>query len=323
MEKKLIDDLYKSYSLQCYQVTPITGGWLNQKWKILTNKGEFLVKQFSHQRFTKEKLKLIEEALQRQIILANAGVTCPSIIQYKTKAIRFLDNETSYLVMEFCLGEIKNSETITISQIQSLGSTCGLMHKTFSLLPIDSVDGYPIDCQQVIDSLWNFFYTKSQNCSLVASSEYQHAVYSLEPILKQLNKDFFNKLPIGIAHEDFTFDNILFDSDGVSAVIDFDRNCYSYLWHDIGRAIMCFAFDGKDLNNKKIAAFIKGYSQHLELTLSDIISALWITCCIETPWWIQPEFFLEDRGKAVRFKDEILWIHQHWFELESILFLDR
>jgi homoserine kinase type II len=319
MDSSIIADLKDSYGLTCNQITPVTGGWLNQKWKVSTNKNDLLVKQFSDKRFSREKLKLVESALQRQIYLEQNGVVCPAIRQCGGKAIRLLDNETAYMIMDFRMGKVENPNTITKMQMHSLGRACGLMHKAFSRLPVNSVKGYPINSSEIIDSLWDNFHTRRQECSSSPTTEYQKAVLAQEPILKQLTNEFFDKLPKGIAHEDFSSDNILFEVDYVSAIIDFDRNHYSYIWHDIGRAILSFALIGNRLDIEKILAFLEGYSQHLVLTLPNIADALRLSWCIEIPWWIQPEYFSENRDKAVRFKDEILWLTKHWFELDSLL----
>lgn len=69
MENRIITDLKNSYGLTCNQITPITGGLLNKKWKVSTEKGELLIKQYSIKRFDKKNLDLIESRLQRQISL--------------------------------------------------------------------------------------------------------------------------------------------------------------------------------------------------------------------------------------------------------------
>lgn len=143
----------------------------------------------------------------------------------------------------------------------------------------------------------------------------------MEPILKQIDDTFFDKFARGFAHEDFQPGNILFVADGVSAVIDFDRNGYSYIWHDIGRAVLSFALEGDMLNTDKIRAFVEGYSRHLPLAVSDIADILRLSWCIETPWWIKPEFFGACDEIPKRMKDEMLWLTRHWFELDDLLLI--
>ncbi|WP_291581782.1 phosphotransferase [Clostridium sp. UBA6640] len=319
MEDSIIADLKDSYGIICNQITPATGGLLNLKWKVSTEKGELLVKQYSTRRFRREQIERIEPALQRQIILEKKGVPCPFLWQYGDRIIRWLDDKTAYMVMDFRLGKIEKANTITITQMQSLGSTCAIMHKAFSQLLEPLVKSLPVFGGYTMELLWENFNSRMTKCLPGTHVEYRKALLELEPILKQLSTKFFDKFPKGLAHEDFQPGNILFDVDCVSAIVDFDRNCYSYIWHDIGRAILSFALEGNVMNVEKVYAFLEGYTQHLELTLPNIADALRLSWCIETPWWIQPEFFRECDEIPKRFKDEMLWLTEHWFEIDSLL----
>jgi homoserine kinase type II len=319
MENNIIADLKESYGITCIEIIPVTGGWLNQKWKVSTNKGELLVKKHSNERFNSRQLKKIESALQRHIILEKTHIPCPFIWQYGGRAIRMLNDETAYMVMGFRSGRTENADTITITQMHSLGSSCGLMHKAFSQLPMPSVKSLPVYGGYTMDLLWDNFNSHMMKCSSDAHVEYRKALLAQEPILKRFGTEFFDKFPKGFTHEDFHSGNILFEVDCVSAVIDFDRNCYSYIWHDIGRAIMSFALEGNIMNIEKVNAFLKGYSEHSVLTLPNIADALRLTWCIEILWWIQPEFFEECNELSKRFKDEMLWLTEHWFEIDLIL----
>lgn len=312
-------DLKGSYGLTCTHITPVTGGWLNRKWKVSADTGELLVKQFSCERYRKGRLHLIEAALQRQIALEGSGVPCPRIRQCEGRAIHLLNDETAYMVMEFCPGKTESPNTVTLSQMQSLGETCGLMHKAFSRLPVVTVEGFPIHSGQMIDSLWENYRTRLQECPASSPAGYREALIAQEPILQRLTARFFSRLPKGIAHEDFSPDNMLFDGDHISAIVDFDRNHYSYIWHDVGRAILSFALKDGRLDMEIIHAFAEGYSRHGALSLSDMADILRLTWCMEVPWWIQPEFFEENHAKVMRFKDEMLWLTEHWFDLDNLL----
>ncbi|MBU3129974.1 phosphotransferase [Clostridium tagluense] len=319
MEDKIIVDLKESYGITFNQITPVTGGLLNQKWKVSTEKGELLVKQYSTKRFRRESIELIESSLKRQIILEKNSVPCPFLWQCGDRVIRWLDDKTAYMVMDFRSGKTENPDTITITQMRSLGSACAVMHGAFSQLLEPSVKKLPVFGGYTMDLLWENFNSRMTQCSPDVHVEYRKALLELEPILKQLSTKFFDEFPKGFTHEDFHSGNILFDVDCISAVVDFDRNCYSYIWHDIGRAILSFALEGNIMNVEKVCAFLEGYSQHSALTLPNIADALRLSWCIEIPWWIQPEFFGECDKIPKRFKDEMLWLTEHWLEIDSIL----
>jgi|GEM_PF-293811 len=344
MDGKIVDDLRKSYGVTFDEISVVTGGWLNRKWRISSNFGELLVKTFSYERYQQRSVELIDEALQRQAMIKRNGSKCPRILLPRVSGgiVRFLDDRTAYMVMEFCPGHIETQATVTQSQMRSLGDACGKIHAEFAKLPHESARGFPIDSVRLIDSLKDNFSNRMNRFSSAAEDEsaptnstnaesknrlahssnaaYKNAVISLAPILNQLTPAFLDALPKGIAHEDFSPDNMLFDFDEVTAILDFDRNCYSFLWHDIGRAVLSFALDLERglIDFDKVRSFIDGYVLHLPLTITDIADALRITWCIETLWWIQPEFFEENKEKIVRFKDEIVWLTDNWARLDSI-----
>ncbi len=319
MNISLIEDLEHYYGVTCSSITPVMGGYLNKKWKVSTGQGDLLVKQFSPQRFGREKLKLIEEALQRQIFLYQNGGPCPAVRQCHDRAIRRPDPETAYVVMDFDPGKSETPGTVTAAQMSSLGKACGFMHKTLSQLPTSSVKGYPLPTgQQQIQSLWENYYLRMKEARFNSSLEFRKAVLSQKIILKQLKCEFFDRLPQGIAHEDFSPDNILFEGDRVS-IIDFDRSSYSYLYHDMGRAILSLALEDQTLNPDKTNAFLKGYCQRFEVDFPDVADVLRLTWCLEIPWWIRPEFFEENTSpKIKRFRREMQWLTEHWFELEEL-----
>ena len=318
MEDRILADLRKSYGITVRQFTPVTGGLLNLKWKASTDQGDLLVKQYSTRRFRREQIERIESALERQIILEKEGVPCPMIWKNDGHILRWLDDETVYMVMAFHAGKTENAETITIGQLRSLGSACTVMHNAFSLLPEPSDKRLPGFGGYTMDALWQNYNARRAECTPDMPMEYQEALHMQEKILRQLDASFFHTFPKGFAHEDCHAGNILFHADRLSAIVDFDRNCYSYVWHDIGRALLSFALDSNGMNVAKVRAFLDGYALHAPLALPDIAQALRLSWCIETPWFIQPGYFEPDCNETgKRLKDEVLWLTENWFNLEE------
>ena len=319
MDAVIREDLKKTFGWERMQIEEIEGGWMNRKWKITTAAGIFLVKQFSRKRFGERQLLQIRDALVRQTAVREDGVPCPAILYADGQPMRFLGDasKTVYMVMTFCDGHMETPDTVTAEQMYSLGGTCGNMHRAFRRFSPDGVKGYPMDGERLLEELRENFRLRRNDPS--PSPEYHAAVDAQEKILAALDPTFFERLPKGIAHEDFAPDNLLFDAQGVTAVLDFDRCSYGFRYHDAGRALMSLAWNRGTLDPEKVLAFIDGYAAYLPLTPADVPDILRITWCIEAPWWVRPEFFADCAPKVARFRDEILWLTENWFGLDSFI----
>lgn len=343
MEEAIRADLESSFGLHGDSVNPVSGGWMNRKWKLVCGGKEWLVKQFSRKRFSQKQLNWIEESMQRQIIAQREGVPCPRVLSFRGKVLRTLADGTTYMVMEFCPGVMLDHNTVMTDQMYSLGRACGQIHRTFSALPPQGVRGYPLDRKSVLHELREHYRTQMEECGKASeeggpagsSSDFSDSSAEFFPkffralererrILEKLPADFFDRLEMGIGHEDFTPDNMLFSGNEVSAILDFDRSQYGYRLHDVGRAILSFALKDGEMDLKKAYAFLEGYGEWmafgesgragcsgdwLERTLSD---ALRITWCIEAPWWVKKGVFAGASVKPGRFLEEITWVGEWW-----------
>ena len=309
-------DIMQIHGLSVGQMVPMEGGWLNRLWKVATNRGDLLVKQFSHERYTAIKLQDIEAALQRQILVSRQGVPAPAIWLVDGKVIRHMGENITYMLMDFCQGKNLGAETISMDQLRDLGRVLARMHQGFAMLPSESAHGYPLDGKAQYQKLVDSYQSQMQQAHQYPDS-YQKAIKAVGTVLPHISEEFFERIPKGIAHEDCSSDNFLFDSDRVAAIIDFDRNQYSYVWHDIGRCLLSFAWSKGTMNWEAVHVFQEGYHEVLPLSSENIVDAFRITWCIEVFWWIQPDMFISQRGKATRFRDEILWLTEHWEALET------
>ena len=307
MPASIVRDLHAAFGLTFSEALPVSGGWLNQKWRISTERGPLLVKQYSLQRYRPDKLVRIEEALQRQLLAREKGVRCPFLLQRDGKVLRRPDPETVYMVMEFCKGRIETPETLSPVQMESLGETCGQLHRVLSELPAEPV--LPTAGGYSLILLERFFSEKRDG-----PAAYSRAIRRAEEIFLGLDQRLFDQ-PRGLAHEDIQPGNLLFDEQGVTALIDFDRCCFSFPAHDIGRALLSFALGEEGISREKADAFREGYSRYLPLSIDDLQNALRLSWCIELPWWFTPDFFRKCSGVPARFLWEMRWITEHWERL--------
>lgn len=216
--QQLISDIQRSYGLSVSDARRLDGGYLNCLWYLRTDRGERLAKQFSPRRYTPEKLDALEAALLRQETVRQMGVACPQIFLYQGHALRRTDTAHAYCIIEFCPGKNETAESIGVGQAESLGSACAAVHNAFSRLPVQDVKGFPIREETLLPELWTNYHNKAAVLD-GTPPEYQAALLAQPAILEQFDAGFFIRQPKGIAHEDFTPDNVLFDDGGVRAVI--------------------------------------------------------------------------------------------------------
>jgi homoserine kinase type II len=112
-ERSLWEDLKKDaegrFDLHIFKNMPIKRGWLNQKWKIETNKGIFLLKQYNRERIKKYDLDTIRTALQTQNRCFKHGVPCPELLGHGGELLHQTSNGELYTIMRFMEGNLINA----------------------------------------------------------------------------------------------------------------------------------------------------------------------------------------------------------------------
>ena len=86
MGEEIRADLKCSFGLHADSATPVSGGWLNRKWKLVCDGKAWLVKQYSRKRFNQKQLDWIEQPMQRQLIAKKEGVPCPVRFLFRGKS---------------------------------------------------------------------------------------------------------------------------------------------------------------------------------------------------------------------------------------------
>jgi homoserine kinase type II len=91
--------------------------------------------------------------------------------------------------------------------------------------------------------------------------------------LKEIKKDWPSKLPQGIIHGDLFIDNIFFNKNKLSGVIDFYFAANDIFMYEIAICINALCFDYKkskfEMNKQKIKKLIKGYESVKKISLKE------------------------------------------------------
>jgi homoserine kinase type II len=91
--------------------------------------------------------------------------------------------------------------------------------------------------------------------------------------LKDIKKNWPKKLPHGIIHGDLFIDNIFFNRNKVSGIIDFYFAANDYFMYEIAICINALCFDNKnskfEINKKKVKSLIEGYENIKKISLKE------------------------------------------------------
>ena len=314
----LSDAVERLFGLHIEEATPINMGYLNLKWKIQTEKGIYVIKQISRERYASHDFKKIKSeqdlALREQVRQYENGTLCPKVVKDKDNVIHKSSSEERFIIMEYEDGDNFFPGTLNEHQMFSLGQMTGHMHNV-------SNDGtYPKDKRPKFNPLkveerlnyWNSFYaTVEENNNL------SELVAKQIKATEQFNLDLINTCETGWAHRDLWVDNLLFNGDQLSSILDFDRFNFDYPELDIARAIMSGALKGNVFQSNSAKAFLKGYKTNRNLEQGVFARSLYLLWYLESPWWIRSNIN-KDRYQEVQFQDEMNWLGENLYELDQM-----
>ncbi|MGA4720919.1 phosphotransferase [Fictibacillus nanhaiensis] len=295
--------------------TPINRGWLNQKWKIETNQGVFLIKQYNKERMKRYDLSTIQSALHTQNRLFSQGIACPELLVYKGELLQKSSQGELFTVMRFMEGSIVSPGNLTSSQIQSLGEEVGKLHTLLNdgTLSAKSETLFKIPS---IEERVEYWQSEIHKCDEQGLDHIRSLMDLQKTATLALDREQFNNLTRGWCHRDLWVDNLLFSENQLSAILDFDRMNYDYLELDIGRLIISTCLQNNTLNRKAVQAFLKGYNHTNELSVERLVISLKLVWYMESTWWI--DIHPHEGEPPKRFQQEMVWLarHQHGLKKE-------
>jgi homoserine kinase type II len=248
------------FGFKLYSWEPISLGWLNLKWKLATDRGEFLLKVYHTQRFS--DIDVLSRALQQQQRLYNTGFPSPELLTVKGEVLhRFHD--LKFIIMRFCPGKIVKPKQMNKQQMYELGTVTGKMHRILndSSIGVEITPQFIPQCRNERLFHWNNVIKDAKN------NDKPHLISNIELQLRlteTIDIDSFGKSTAGWTHGDLWVDNLLFFDNKVSAVLDFDRLNFNYPELDVARAIMSWAFYNGILRTDFASAYLAGYRKENE-----------------------------------------------------------
>ncbi|MBT2291651.1 phosphotransferase [Paenibacillus albidus] len=318
--QEIYEDLQESctklFNLDFLNPRPLSLGWLNLKWRVESKEGQWVLKQFSKERYSGyDADKVLSEqktALEEQQRQYKAGIPCARLLAHKGEVMHYSTGGERFVVMEYIAGEHVPAGTLNGQQMYNLGRTCARIHNVAN-------DGHYVQsgpaATQIPSRSERIGYWKS----LLDKARQTHILQLLNRQLTaacQWEDDLIAGCVQGWAHRDLWTDNLLFNGNELAAVLDFDRFAYDYPELDIARAVMSGAFNTEDLDRDAAAAFVEGYRTERDLPEGSLSRALYLLWSLESVWWIKAEME-GDRPQPLRFAREMDWLATNFTQLQQ------
>lgn len=322
-ERERLDEIkwtiYQKFGIEINEAQPIHRGWLNNKWKLSTSRGNLFVKQYHSQRYRLHEPDKLELVLRMQNELHESGFPCPRIFSNDGQHVLSSVQGTRFVLTQFCQGDVIDPGTANESQMADLGRITGMMH---TLLNHDEARrsgqlAWRPPTRENLLALWrkNWDNAQVQTCpdGLLAALEMQGE------IIQGLDMTEFAVCEPGWMHWDLWVDNILFQNDRVAAVIDFDRMRWLYPEMDVARALLSCTLDVErgEMDGALVQAFMEGYRSTYRFTRGGLPRAFRLLWCLEATNWMVHDMDMYSAPPA-RFARENMWLTTYWVEMDDL-----
>lgn len=313
--------LKERFGLSVKEVHLIDKGWLNVKWKMVTDHGLLFVKYYHPERYKlntrPERRSAIEKTLQLQHGLSAAGIPCPKVYLYKEQFIQETPTGLFYTVLDWLDGHTAQAGCLNAAQMYELGVATGRMHKWLRAVPPLDEPAWKPDKDTYLRE-WQGNWEKALETGDKTVMEW---LRRSKDIVKSMDFRMFDSCPTGWLHWDLWVDNILLHGQGLAGIVDFDRMTMAYPEIDVARAVLSGALRDGQMQMETARAFMEGYREHSEVTQGMLTRAMRMLYLIESIWWLRTEVRAESelRGLLGRFVEEMHWIEDNWAALPEQL----
>ena len=224
----------------------IKQGIENTNYLIRSKKEKFILTIFE-KRVVKKEIPFFMKLMDQ---LNSLKINCPKPLKNKKGNYLFkLKNKTACIV-SFLNG--KDKKTLNTKNCYDIGRLIAEMHSSTKKINLHRKNSMGI---KNLNPLFNSIKFKSKKFT------------NLEKFLKinflDIKKKWPKKLPSGIIHGDLFIDNIFFNNNKVSGIIDFYFAANDYYMYEIAICVNALCFDKLKnrftLNKKKVKNLIKGY----------------------------------------------------------------
>ena len=234
----------------------IKKGIENTNYLLKTKKSKFILTIFEKRVSNKEIpffMKLMET-------LNNSNINCPKPLKSKNGTHLIKLRNKNACIVSFLNG--KDKINLNLKNCFEVGKVIAKIHKITKKIKISRKNSMGI---KELGPLLKSIKFKSKKFSNLKKF--------LTNNLKDIKKKWPSQLPKGIIHGDLFIDNIFFNKDKLSGVIDFYFAANDIFMYEIAICINALCFDHKDskfkINKQKVKNLIKGYESFKKISFKE------------------------------------------------------
>ncbi len=234
----------------------IKKGIENTNYLLKTKKSKFILTIFEKRVSNKEIpffMKLMET-------LNNSNINCPKPLKSKNGTHLIKLRNKNACIVSFLNG--KDKINLNLKNCFEVGKIIAKIHKITKKIKISRKNSMGI---KELGPLLKSIKFKSKKFSNLKKF--------LTNNLKDIKKKWPSQLPKGIIHGDLFIDNIFFNKDKLSGVIDFYFAANDIFMYEIAICINALCFDHKDskfkINKQKVKNLIKGYESVKKISFKE------------------------------------------------------
>ena len=247
-----IISLYKLKNLESF--APIEEGIENTNYVIIANKKKYILTIFE-KRVKEQDLPFFCELIS---LLNKSGFKCPlPLLNLENSPISTFKRK-KLTILTFISG--KSKENLSNENCEDIGKEAAKLHLLTSNFKIHRKNALSIES-------WRSMFENIKDKCIKIHKDLPNLI---EANLKDIEKNWPSNLPSGIIHADLFKDNIIFENNKVSGIIDFTFSCNDFYALEIAICFNALCFDGVksnlSFNVTKAKKFIDGYSSIRKLS---------------------------------------------------------
>jgi homoserine kinase type II len=309
---EIVEDMARRFGWRADFVQANEKGYGNLSWIIYTDHGAVFVKKYCKIRYWRG-LDGVREALKAQDFMHRDGIRCQPVYACRGEYMHTTRSGEQYMVSGVSGGDHIEAGEANAQQMFSLGEATGRMHLWMreNMPPRDALQWELPSKEKMLKRL-----DKNLDETAAAGHErYVLAIHKQRSLLNRLDLDELKSSAQGWAHWDMHVDNLMFHKDRLADMLDFDRVQYVYPDFDISRALLSCSYRDYSMPAESVQAFVEGYRCHSALSSAQLARSIKLTWYKEMKW---VHAMYGTNKPMSRFIEEMIWIADHWDDLEQI-----